>query len=120
MDEAKKRRLQAAGWSVGDTTDFLGLTAEEAALIEVRLNLALVLKEIRQKAGWSQTTVAARLGSSQSRVAKMEAADPSVSLDLMVRSLLALGASREDIGSAFGGAGDAGRATETCRRVVAR
>ena len=39
-----------------------------------------------------------RLGSSQSRVAKMEAADPSVSLDLLVRGLLATGASPRDIG----------------------
>jgi len=39
------------------------------------------------------------LGSSQSRVAKIEAADPSVSIDLMVRSLLRMGASRKDVAS---------------------
>ena len=102
MNEGKKRRLQDAGWRVGETTDFLGLTAEEAALIEIRLSLAKYLREVRQRSAWSQTTVAEKLGSSQSRVAKMEAADLSVSLDLMVRSLLTLGATRENIGHAIG------------------
>lgn len=108
MDEAKKCRLQAAGWRVGDTAEFLGLTAEEAALVEIRLSLARRLREIRQEAGWSQVAVAERLGSSQSRVAKMEAADLSVSLDLMVRSMLALGVTAEDIGRAIGSAAKAG------------
>ena len=119
MDESKKRRLQAAGWRVGGTADFLGLTAEEEALIEIRLNLATRLREIRQQAGWSQATVAERLGSSQSRVAKMEAADLSVSLDLMVRSLLTLGASRDDIGGAIASAAGAGRGADTEERVAA-
>ena len=47
---------------------------------------------------WTQLQVARRLGSSQSRVAKMEAADASVSLDLLIKSLLALGASRSEVG----------------------
>ena len=37
------------------------------------------------------------VGSSQSRVAKMEAADASVSVDLLIRSLLKLGAARKDL-----------------------
>jgi transcriptional regulator with XRE-family HTH domain len=41
--------------------------------------------------------LAHRLGSSQSRVAKLEAADRSVSLDLIMRSLLAIGATATDI-----------------------
>src|SRR5581483_4278956 len=48
----------------------------------------------RAELGLSQAVVAKRLGSSQSRVAKMEAGDPSVSLDLLLRALLALGATR--------------------------
>ena len=87
-----------AGWKVGDATDFLELTAEEAAYIELKLALARYLRDVRISNGWTQTFVAKRLGSSQSRVAKMEAADASVSVDLLVKSLLTLGASRKDVG----------------------
>ncbi len=104
MQESRRRELEAAGWWVGDAADFLGLTPEEAAFIEIRLGLAKRLRELRQARGWTQTALAEHLGSSQSRVAKMEAADLSVSLDLMVRSLLALGATSADIGRVIGSA----------------
>jgi len=98
MDKAKKNRLQSADWRVGDAAEFLELTAEEAAFVELRLALAAYLREVREQHGLTQLQVARRLGSSQSRVAKMEAADASVSLDLLVRSLLALGVSRDEVG----------------------
>jgi hypothetical protein len=91
-------RLESAGWRVGSAADFVGLSAAEAAFVELRLDLARYLREFRQTNAWTQSAVAERLGSSQSRVAKMEAADPSVSLDLLVSALLSLGASREDVG----------------------
>jgi ribosome-binding protein aMBF1 (putative translation factor) len=99
MDKAKKNRLAAAGWRTGDAADFLDLTAEEAAFVELKLALADYLRKVRTKRGWTQLQVARRLGSSQSRVAKMEAADASVSLDLLVKALLALGASRGELGA---------------------
>jgi predicted XRE-type DNA-binding protein len=102
VDESKKHRLAAAGWRSGDANDFLELTAEEAAFIELKLALADYLRELRTRNSWTQSQVARRLGSSQSRVAKMEAADASVSLDLLVKSLLALGASRSEVGSVIG------------------
>jgi len=98
MDKAKKDRLGAAGWKSGDAADFLELSAEEAAFVELKLALADYLRELRTRNAWTQAQVARRLGSSQSRVAKMEAADASVSLDLLVKSLLALGASRGEVG----------------------
>lgn len=98
MDKTKSNRLERAGWRIGDSTDFLQLTAEEAAFIELKLALAHYLRDIRVNHGWTQTYVARQLGSSQSRVAKMEAADSSVSVDLLVKSLLTLGASRKDVG----------------------
>ena len=101
MDRKKKRRLEAAGWSVGSTQDFLGLSEEEAAYVEMRLSLARLLSKRRESLGYTQVRVASLLGSSQSRVAKMEAGDPSVSIDLMIRSLLKLGASRRDVGKAI-------------------
>ncbi|MDP2232534.1 MAG: helix-turn-helix transcriptional regulator [Actinomycetota bacterium] len=98
MDETKRGRLGTAGWRSGDAADFLGLTAEESAFVELKLALAEYLRDIRVGHGWTQTHAARILGSSQSRVAKMEAADRSVSVDLMVKSLLTLGASRQEVG----------------------
>ncbi len=98
MDEAKRDRLAAAGWRSGEAADFLELTEEEAAFVELKLALADYLRELRTQNSWTQSQVARRLGSSQSRVAKMEAADASVSLDLLVKSLLALGVSRSEVG----------------------
>jgi predicted XRE-type DNA-binding protein len=98
MDKIKKDRLEAAGWRVGSVDQFLDLTPEEAAFVEVKLALAGCLRDMRVEHGWTQAQIARRLGSSQSRVAKMEAADASVSVDLLVRSLLGLGASREKVG----------------------
>jgi DNA-binding XRE family transcriptional regulator len=101
MDAKKRKRLEAAGFAVGSAADFLGLASEEAALVEMRLALSRALRERRGDAGLTQTALARRIGSSQSRVAKMEAGDPSVSLDLLIRALLAVGASRHEVGRAL-------------------
>jgi len=99
MDKRKRRRLEDAGWKVGSAADFLGLSEEEAALVEIKLGLASAVRKQRSRRGMTQAQLGRLLGSSQSRVAKMEAADPSVSIDLIVRSLLRMGASRQDVGS---------------------
>jgi ribosome-binding protein aMBF1 (putative translation factor) len=101
MRQSKVKKLRKAGWRVGSVKDFLGLSDEEVALIEIRLALSHGLRERRISGGLSQTDLAARIGSSQSRVAKMEAGDSSVSLDLLIRSLLALGASTREIARAL-------------------
>ena len=103
MVPAKRARLEAAGWRFGSAADFLGLDEAEAAIVEMRVALGKSLREARTSRGWTQAEVARRLGSSQSRVAKMEAADASVSLDLLIRSLLALGARRRDIARSIEG-----------------
>ncbi len=97
MREAKRRRLEAKGWKIGTAREFLRLSAEEAAYIEFKVRLAMGLREWRRRRDLTQSDLAKRLQSSQSRIAKMEAGDPSVSLDLLVRSLLTLGASRRDL-----------------------
>jgi DNA-binding XRE family transcriptional regulator len=102
MDAGKRKKLERAGWRVGSAEEFLGLSAEEAAFVELKLALSERLRERRTELGLSQSALARRLGSSQSRVAKMEASDPSVSLDLLVRGLLATGATRRDIAAAIG------------------
>jgi hypothetical protein len=93
MRENKRRRLVARGWRVGSAKKFLGLTDHEAAYIELKLRLAASLLECRRRRHLTQVDLARALRSSQSRIAKMERGDPSVSLDLLVRSLLALGIS---------------------------
>ncbi len=97
MREAKKKRLEAKGWKVGSVKEVLGLTPVEDAYIELRLRLAEGLRERRVRQNLTQADFAKALGSSQSRVAKMETGDPAVSLDLLVRGLLALGAMPKDL-----------------------
>lgn len=97
MDERKRKRLEANGWKFGSAKEFLRLSEEEQAYIELRLRLAEGLKAKRVDQGLTQIQLATAIQSSQSRVAKMEAGDPSVSLDLLVKSLLALGASDRDL-----------------------
>jgi len=99
MDQAKRKRLESAGWKVGTTAEFLGLSDEEAAIVELRLGLASGVREERNRRSMTQAQLGRMLGSSQSRVAKMEAADPSVSIDLMIRSLLTMGANRKKVAS---------------------
>src|SRR5215212_8343460 len=101
MERTKRKRLERAGWRVGSAADFLGLTPEEAALVEMKLALSAQLREARERRHWTQAELARRLGSSQSRVAKMEAGDPRVALDVRVRGLLATGASRRDVAKAL-------------------
>lgn len=104
MKAAKRKKLETAGWSVGDAADFLGLTPEEETYIETKLALARKLKAVRQAQKLSQAEFAKRIHSSQSRVAKMEAGDPSVTIDLMMRSLFAVGVSPKQIGKVFAAA----------------
>ncbi|MDB9372280.1 helix-turn-helix transcriptional regulator [Nodularia sphaerocarpa] len=99
--DVKRQRLEAAGWRVGDAADFLELLPEEVAFIEMKLSLSRYLKELRLKNQLSQANLAKKINSSQSRVAKMEAGDPSVSLDLMVKTILAVGGTREDVAIAI-------------------
>jgi DNA-binding XRE family transcriptional regulator len=104
MKAEKKKKLEAAGWTVGDARDFLALTPDEAEFVEIKLALARRLRSLREQRHWTQAELAKHVGSSQSRVAKMEAADPTVSVDLLVRSLLAAGANRRELGRVVGSA----------------
>jgi predicted XRE-type DNA-binding protein len=99
MKNRKKARLEAQGWRVGDVATFLELTPEEAAFVETKLALSRSLRLHRTASGLSQAALAKRLHSSQSRIAKMEAADPTVSIDLLLRALFALGARPRDVAS---------------------
>lgn len=97
MNSKQRRNLEKAGWAIGDTGDFLELTPEERSLVETKLALAAGFRSRREELKLTQVEAAGRLGSSQSRVAKIEAADSTVSVDLMMRALFGLGVSREDV-----------------------
>jgi ribosome-binding protein aMBF1 (putative translation factor) len=101
MKAKKLKRLQAAGWKTGSASEFLGLSEPEAALVELKLALVDAVRKTRQRQGISQIDLAQRMHSSQSRIAKIEAGDASVSLDLIVRALIAAGASRKEMKEAF-------------------
>jgi hypothetical protein len=101
MHKRKRVKVEAGGWAVGTPQEFLGLSDDEAAYVEMKVALGVSLRAARATHGLSQQEAARRLGSSQSRVAKMEAADASVSLDLLVRSLLKLGQAPSDIARAL-------------------
>ena len=101
MKAEKRKKLEKAGWKSGSADEFLNLTREESALVSIRLALAGELKDRRVKLGLSQVDLARKLGSSQSRVAKMEAAGSDISVDLLVRGMLAIGAKPRDVGAAL-------------------
>ena len=98
VNRAKQKQLERKGWKFGTADEFLGLSAEEVAYIELKLALSDALKAKRVSKKLTQAEFALVMKSSQSRVAKMEAGDPTVSIDLLVKSLLALGVSRKELG----------------------
>lgn len=97
MDKEKIKKLQAKGWQVGDVDEFLGLSQEELTYIEMKLALSRAVKERRLLKKLTQQQLAKLIGSSQSRISKIENNDPSVSLELQIKSLLSLGATREEL-----------------------
>ena len=101
MNRTKRTRLEARGWRVGSAKEFLELSPEEAALVETRVALSHALRARRLAQGLTQAELARRLKSSQSRVAKMEAGDRTVSVDLLVKALFSLGAKPRDVGRAL-------------------
>lgn len=98
MDKRKRAKLTKKGWKIGSVGDFLELSSEESAYIEMKLALSEKLRERRLRKKLTQAELAKAIESSQSRVAKMEAGDPTVSIDLLLKSLLALGVSKKELG----------------------
>ena len=103
MEKKKRERLLAAGWKVSTAAEFLDLPPEEEALVEARIALTRRIRSVREERGMTQVQVARLIGSSQSRVAKMEAADRTVSIDMMMRTLFRLGQTPRQVGRALAG-----------------
>lgn len=101
MDKKKQLLLEKAGFRVGGIEDFLNLSAEEVEYIEVKMALSNELADKRKAMHLTQEDLAKKLHSSQSRVAKMESGNDTVSLDLLIRSLIAIGATKLDLSKAI-------------------
>jgi DNA-binding transcriptional regulator YiaG len=89
------------GWVEGSVKDFLDLSDADVEYIELRRTLSRLLREKRQRLRLTQMEVAARLQTSQSRVAKMEKADATVSSDLLLQSLFRRGLKRKELAGAI-------------------
>ena len=87
MKAPVRKKLEKKGWRVGNTQDFLELSPAEMQLVECRIALGRLLRETREGMGYTQKVLASEIGTSQSRVAKMEAGDSSVTIDLLLKSL---------------------------------
>lgn len=101
MDKTKKNKIESKGWKVGDIDQFLGLDSAEMAIVEMKMALAKTLIEKRKQSKLTQINMAKLIGSSQSRVAKIEKADSTVSIELMLKSLLSLGTTKKEIAKAI-------------------
>jgi ribosome-binding protein aMBF1 (putative translation factor) len=99
VDSENQKSLQAAGFRIGDAEDFLALTDEERRLVELRVAISRAVRRLRQRKHLTQQQLAAKLKSSQSRVAKIEAGAADVSLDLLFRGLFAVGGELTDLTS---------------------
>lgn len=103
MEKKRKQQLEEKGFRVGSAADFLELTPEEEAYIDIRLDISNMVQSQRGKRGWTQDQLARAIGSSQSRIAKLEGGDPGISMDLMIKALLRLGTSKKQIGKLLEG-----------------
>ena len=90
-------RLHREGWVSGDASDFLEMPREEIEILDLRRSLANGIRQTRKSNKMTQSQLAIRIKSSQSRIAKMEAGDPSVSVDLMVKCLFSLGVNKNEL-----------------------
>lgn len=101
MNKNKIRKLKEKGWVTGDAKDLLKLSPEETVYVGMKVALAQKLKEKRVRRRLTQQQLAKMVHSSQSRIAKMEKNDPTVSIDLLVKSLLVLGSSKTELARAI-------------------
>lgn len=91
MKEAKKKILEANGYKVTDSADWLGLSKEEAQLVEMRAALAQELEKVRRAKGITQAELARRVGTKQSGVARMLNNPDTTTLDSLIKGLIAMG-----------------------------
>lgn len=86
----QKEKLKSE-WTSGDYGDFLDLSTEERQLVEIRISVSKMIRRLREEKCLTQANLAERVGSSQSRIARIEAGAADVTLDLLIRVMLAAG-----------------------------
>lgn len=101
MNKSKRNKLERAGFKVGGVQEFLELSNEDMALIDLKVRLIRMVQHVRKSNQLSQVELAGLIGSSQSRVAKMEAASVDVSLDLICKALFAMGVTHSELAKAI-------------------
>jgi len=101
VDKKTKEKLKEQGWEFGGIKEFLELSDEEVQLVELRINLGRYLKEQRKKCGYTQNQLAKMIKSNQSRIAKMENGDNSVTIDALLKSLFYLKIPTKEISKVF-------------------
>jgi DNA-binding XRE family transcriptional regulator len=89
MNKEQREKFKRAGWKLGTVGELLDLTPAEEALIEAKVRLSKVVRALRQQSRLSQAQLAKRIGSNQTRIAKVENQDPEVSLDLQMKAIFA-------------------------------
>ncbi len=97
MDKEKRQALEAAGFRIGDAEDFLELNEVERTLLHLRMALSRAVRQRRESQNLTQKQLAAKMKSSQSRVAKIETGAADVSLDLLFRGLFTVGGDLNDV-----------------------
>lgn len=102
MDEAKRKRLEAAGWTAyDDARDWLGFSEEEKAMSDMRIAAARAVEARARAAKVSQRELARRMGTRQPAVSRMLSGAGSPTFETLFRALLALGADRSEIAAAL-------------------
>ena len=104
MDKDLVEALKSAGFTVGDASDFLGLTPAEGELIDIKLELRNFLRDQRKRADLTQAELADLMGSTQARVSIIEAGSSGTTTDLLIKGCLAAGATRQELAQVIAGA----------------
>ena len=97
MDTKKRKQLEAAGYQITDSADWLGLTPQEQAIVNMRVNFALEIERVRKASNITQRELADKIGTRQSGVARMLNNPTTATIDSLIKTLLALGASPKRI-----------------------
>ncbi len=98
MDPKKRKRLASKGWTVGSAQDLLELSDEEMQIVEMKATLIAAVRIRRERKGITQAELAKKIGSSMSRISKLENGASEISFKLALRALIALGVSKKKIG----------------------
>ena len=91
------KRRKGKTWVETDVEELLDLSAQDLVIVEFRAALALALQQARKRQKLTQENAAKVIGTSQAQVARMEAGQSSITIDRLIKALIALGVPRPTI-----------------------